>query len=228
MRDAVEYRWIHFITILWLPLLHAHRSLTLSTFLPLKSRLKGCSTSAGGMWVYRSGFRFYPPYSAKAGIEAHPTQHTVLAPKPIVSQIQIRHFGNFEYIGLFNIKQFTLQLYISVLCSWLHASSRRFSKYKGQSSPQHHWSSAEIGHLAKPPAFKYPLPKPENDDYCSPFLIISFLSQKRNIKRERPYNIKQTQTVRLAFLIRERKFKTKPSILPTKEKRMVLNSRSGC
>lgn len=72
------------------------------------------------------------------------------------------------------------------LCSWLHTSSKRFSKYKGQSSPQHHWSAAEIGHLTKPPAFKYPLPKPENDDYCSPSLIISFLSQRRNIKRERP------------------------------------------
>lgn len=91
-----------------------------------------------------------------------------------------------SYILDIQIQRNWLSCLYMIFCSCLHTYSKGFLKYKGKSDIQHHWSAAEIGHLPKPYAFKYLLAKPENDDYYSSFLIISFLSQKRNIKRERP------------------------------------------
>lgn len=77
------------------------------------------------------GSAFTPQDQAKTGIEEHPTQNIGLAPNPIVSQTQIRHFGNFKYTRLFNIKPFTLQpMYGVYVPDFMHLA-RDFESTKG-------------------------------------------------------------------------------------------------
>lgn len=165
----------------WLPLLPFSHS---PTFPPQKAEWEAVALQQAESWAIQLGSACTPKQQAQTGTEVHPSQGAGSAPnstaKPKSNILEV------SYILDIRIQRNLLCCLRVVLCSWLLASSKRFSEYKGQSCVQRHWSAAEIGHLAKPSAFKYPLPKPENDDYRSPLLIISFLSQKRNIKRERP------------------------------------------